>query len=221
MKRNVMLYPLLFALSVGFASSCTCDHEPESVHPFKVGWVVCTDGQVISFCDYVKSSLQAIAVVYNVNPDPSDPVAGHAVYLNDTPAVAFSDSIPVSQGTSCSLTALDGNSNTYALRSASGVSSPIADAAFSMWRYGQSAYIPSVAQLRQLLSEKSFINPRIEAIGGDPLPDAADECWYWSSTEVQDQADSKSWLFSLRSGAIQETPKDQPHKTRAVITLYR
>ncbi|KAA5304427.1 DUF1566 domain-containing protein, partial [Phocaeicola dorei] len=36
---------------------------------------------------------------------------------------------------------------------------------------------------------------------------------------VEGQATAKAWLYSLGSGAIQETPKWQPHKARPIITI--
>lgn len=91
---------------------------------------------------------------------------------------------------------------------------------FDMWRYGQSAYVPSVAQMRLLYAAKEYVNPYIEACGGDPLPDDTDDCWYWTSTEVSGQETAKAWLFSMGSGAMQETPKLQAHKVRPIVTLY-
>ena len=209
-----MLLATLFA-----ATSCNCDHEPDM--PFKVGWVVCTDGEVLPFCEFIKTQKIATALVYYVNPDLDSEIAGYAVYLNDTDPVAFAETLETAQGTSADLYALDGNENTYAIYAAKDVGSPLADMVFDMWTYGQSAYVPSVAQLKQVYAAKEKLNPRMEQIGGDILPDDPDECWYWSSTEVNGQQDAKSWLFSMQSSAIQETPKDQPHKVRAVITLYR
>lgn len=85
--------------------------------------------------------------------------------------------------------------------------------------YGQSAYVPSVAQMRLLYAERGIINPVIEKCGGDPLPTEADECWYWTSTEVEGQQTVKAWLYSTASGAMQETPKTQAHKVRPIITI--
>lgn len=95
----------------------------------------------------------------------------------------------------------------------------MAEAVFALWRYGQSSYIPSVAQMRMLYNAKGQINPIIRMCGGDELPDAADDCWYWTSTEVAEQEKAKAWLYSMGSGSMQETPKTQAHKVRAIITL--
>lgn len=203
-------------------SSCHCDHFDEPEAPFKVGWVVCTDGEILPFCEYVRSEKDAVAIVYNVNPDYESSIAGYAVYLNDLPAAEFADTEMTNQGTSTDLSLLDGNENTWALFSTKEeVNSPMANQVFDLWTFGQSAYIPSIAQMRQIREVKTFINPRIEAIGGDMLSDVPSETWYWSSTEVNGQSEAKAWLYSFQSGAIQETPKIQPHKTRPVITIYR
>ncbi|MBO5193910.1 MAG: DUF1566 domain-containing protein, partial [Bacteroidales bacterium] len=79
---------------------------------------------------------------------------------------------------------------------------------------------PSVAQLRLLKETRSSINQGIVAIGGEPISDTPDGCWYWSSTEVAGQETAKAWLYSLSQGAIQETPKTQSHKVRPIITIY-
>ena len=102
---------------------------------------------------------------------------------------------------------------------ASGISSA-AEAVFDLWRYGQSAYIPSVAEIRLLHAAKETVNEYIRKCGGDVIPDNPDECWYWTSTEVEGMEADKAWLFSLASGALQETPKEQSHKIRPIITLY-
>lgn len=205
-------------LSMG---ACDCEHNLEPQDPFRLGWIVCTDGQVLSFCDYKESGKDAIAIVYDVVHDPESEISGYAVYLDDAIPAAFCDSLNVKQGTSADLYALDGNENTYSMYANQDAKSPLAQSVFDMWKYGQSAYVPSIAQLRQIQSVKDFLNPRIMYIAGDTLPDASNECWYWSSTEVKGQESDKSWLFSMHSGAIQETPKDQVHKCRPVITLYK
>lgn len=95
----------------------------------------------------------------------------------------------------------------------------MAESVFALWKYGQSAYVPSVAQMRLLYAARGIINPVIEKCGGDPLPTEANECWYWTSTEVEGQQTVKAWLYSTASGAMQETPKTQAHKVRPIITI--
>ena len=181
--------------------------------------VLCTDGKVVPLADCQAQGKQPIAVVFHVNHNEDIEGNGYAVYLWDIDPVAFADSIGVSQGTSADLTAYDGNTNTFALYGTTEVHSPLAEKVFDIWRYGQSAYIPSVAQMRLLFHAKETVNPVIEACGGTPLPDTPDDCWYWTSTEVSGQQTAKAWLYSVGSGAMQETPKTQSHKARAIITL--
>ena len=206
---------MLVAVLVG----CDGHHDPLDTS-MKVGHILCTDGKTRSYEDYVASGKEAIAVVFHVNRNEEMSGTGYAVYLHDLPPEAFADSLGISQGTSADLAAYDGNENTFALYDTDDVSSPMAMQVFDMWRYGQSAYVPSVAQVRLLYAAKEFVNPYIEACGGYPLPDEADECWYWTRTEVEGQETAKAWLFSMGSGAMQETPKLQKHKVRAMVTLY-
>ena len=206
---------MLVAVLVG----CDGHHDPLDTS-MKVGHILCTDGKTRSYEDYVASGKEAIAVVFHVNRNEEMSGTGYAVYLHDLPPEAFADSLGISQGTSADLAAYDGNENTFALYDTDDVSSPMAMQVFDMWRYGQSAYVPSVAQVRLLYAAKEFVNPYIEACGGYPLPDEADECWYLTSTEVEGQETAKAWLFSMGSGAMQETPKLQKHKVRAMVTLY-
>lgn len=199
--------------------SCTCHHFDEPPVSMKIGHVLCTDGEVMPICKFLESSKEAIGIVFYVNNDPNVDGRGYAVYIHDLDPCAFSESISMAQGTSCDIYAHDGNSNTYALFNNTEVNSPMAQEVFELWKFGQSAYIPSVEQQRLLLAAKDAINDRIEICGGNRLPDEASECWYWTATEVDGQAEAKAWLFSLHSGAIQETSKMQVHKVRPIITI--
>ena len=40
-------------------------------------------------------------------------------------------------------------------------------------------------------------------------------------TTTPEQETAKAWLYSMGSGAIQETPKTQAHKVRPIITINR
>lgn len=218
-KKSLSLC-LLAGMGVAFAS-CRCEHVDEPKAPFRTGQVLCTDGTVISLCDYVKSDKQAVGIVFHVNEDFNSDLMGYAVYIHDSPSLAFADSCGVSQGTSRSLTAFDGNQNTYAIYTAKGVDSPMADMVFDLWTYGQSAYVPSVSELRLLYANKKFVNERILAVGGTPVSEDFGDCWLWSSTEVEGQQADKAWLFSMNYGDIQETPKDQPHTVRPIIAIRK
>ena len=205
---------------VGFAATlASCDEHIEFPDTaMKICDILCTDGEVVRYDDVESKGKTPIGVVFHVNQDGKTEGTGYAVYLWDVPSSAFCDSIGVKQNTSANPTAFDGNANTYAMY-ASGFSSA-AESVFAMWRYGQSAYIPSVAQLQLLYASRSAVNDYINKCGGEVIPDEPSQCWYWSSTEVSGQEPDKAWLFSLASGALQETPKIESHKIRPIITLY-
>ena len=213
---KIIHYICAALMAVAFVS---CDeHRDFPDTAMKTCDILCTDGKVVRFEDMQSQGKKPIAVVFHINQTDNMEGTGYAVYLWDIASAEFSDSIGVKQTTSANVTAYDGNSNTYAMH-ASGVS-PAADEVFNMWHYGQSAYIPSVAQMRLLYQAKNVVNAYIQRCGGDVISDNPDECWYWTSTEVKDQESAKAWLYSLASGALQETPKEQPHKIRPIITLY-
>lgn len=212
---------LNFIISLSSVLAMTgCDgHMDMPDTAMKPGHILCTDGKVMSYEEYESSGKEAIAVVFHINTDNDISGNGYAVYLRDLPMSAFADSLGVSQGTSADIAAFDGNENTFALYNAKDVGSPMGEMVFDMWRYGQSAYIPSVAQMRLLAGAKGIVNRYLLLCGGEPLPDEADDCWYWTSTEVKGQATAKAWLYSTGSGAMQETPKLQWHKVRPIVTL--
>ena len=213
---KIIHYICAALMAVAFVS---CDeHRDFPDTAMKTCDILCTDGKVVRFEDMQSQGKKPIAVVFHINQTDNMEGTGYAVYLWDIASAEFSDSIGVKQTTSANVTAYDGNSNTYAMY-ASGVS-PAADEVFNMWHYGQSAYIPSVAQMRLLYQAKNTVNTYIQRCGGDVISDNPDECWYWTSTEVKDQESAKAWLYSLASGALQETPKEQSHKIRPIITLY-
>ena len=211
----------MVSLVMLMAGMTGCDgHHEEPDESMKPCHILCIGGETMSYEEYAASGKEAIGVVFYVNHSEDMTGTGYAVYLHDLAAEAFADSLGVSQGTSADMTAYDGNENTFALYDTQDVSSPVAMLVFDLWRYGQSAYVPSVAQMRLLYAAKEFVNPYLTACGGDPLPDDTDNCWYWTSTEVEGQETVKAWLYSTGSGAIQETPKIQAHKVRPIITLY-
>ena len=135
-----------------------CDeHQDFPDTAMKVTHILTTDGKVMPYETYEQSGKQAIAVVFNINQREEMEGNGYAVYLWDIVPEAFADSIGVEQDTSCDLTAYDGNANTFALYGTADVKSPLAERVFDIWRYGQSAYIPSVAQMRLLYHAKDII----------------------------------------------------------------
>ncbi len=199
-----------------------CDeHQDFPDMSIKIGHILCTDGSVVTMEAMEENNLTPKGVVFYTNNSGQAQGSGYAVALDDLPKTyTMSDTLGVSQGTSASVSDYDGNSNTYALFTNSNAVCPAANELFAIWTYGQSAFIPSVAEIRLLYTAKSTINPIIEELGGTPLPSVADEAWYWTSTEVENQEGNKIWLFSMASGAIHETPKDEEHKIRPIITLW-
>ena len=111
--------------------------------------------------------------------------------------------------------------DTFTLYSNNKAKSPLAEEVFAYWRYGQSAYIPSVAEMRILHTSLPIVNPLLKRCGGDTISVMPGHCWYWTSTEVSGQASAKAWLYSLGTGAMQETPKIETHPARAIITLFK
>ena len=217
MRPGRMALGMMLATMLGLVA---CDeHRDFPDTGMKVGHILCTDGEVMSYEDYNQSGKEAIAVVFHLNRDEAVAGNGYAVYLHDLAPEAFADSIGIVQGTSADPAALDGNENTFALYETMETASPMAEQVFDLWKYGQSAYVPSVAQMRLLYASREAVNPYIERCGGVPIPDSANECWYWTSTEVAGQEAAKAWLYSTGSGAIQETPKWQAHKVRPIVTL--
>ena len=212
------LFSLLAIVTLFVACDAHRDFPDTAMKPCHI---LCTDGKVLSVSDFKQSEKQPIAVVFHVNHDEAIEGNGYAVYLWDIAPAAFADSLGVAQGTSADIEALDGNMNTFALYDTRETASPMAEAVFDLWRYGQSAYIPSVAQMRLLYAVRETVNPVIERCGGHPLPLDENDCWYWTSTEVTGQETAKAWLYSTGSGAMQETPKTQAHKVRPIITLNR
>lgn len=215
MRKYIIRCMLVLAVVISACDS----HKEFPDDSMAVTHILCTDGQTLKYENYKQSGKEAIAVVFYVNRDVNTEGQGYAVYLWDIEPVAFADSTGATQGTSADIEAFDGNTNTYSMYVGKEVGSPLATKVFDLWRYGQSAYIPSVAQMRLLKTAKSIINPYIAECGGDTLPDDADECWYWTSTEVKGQEDDKAWLYSLKSGSIHETPKLHSHKSRPIITI--
>jgi hypothetical protein len=210
----------LCIMAGGALLTTSCDeHRDYPDTSIKMGQVLCTDGNVLTVDEVERQGKEPIAVVFYARSSDSTEGNGYAVYLHDIAPAELADSIGFAQGTSADISAYDGNSNTFAIYATTSCGSPAAQAVFDMWRYGQSAYIPSVAEMKLLYLAKSIVNPIIEKLGGDALPDSADNVWYWTSTEVSGQTTAKAWLYSLGSGAMQETPKTQAHKVRPIITL--
>ena len=138
-----------FAMAVTAVLCAACDaHIDVPDTAVRPGHILCEDGTALSYVQYEQSGKRAIAVVFDTEHREGTEGNGYAVYLWDIAPAAFADSLGVAQGTSADIEALDGNMNTFALYDTRETASPMAEAVFDLWRYGQSAYIPSVAQMR-------------------------------------------------------------------------
>jgi len=218
-KRLTATKIIVTAMLCGFTLNSCDDHTAIDANIY-TGHILCTDGSVITEGEMEQQGKTAAAVVfYSSYTDTESEVL--AVGLTELKAMTFSDTIGVSQGTSADTDAMDGNSNTYNLFSNTKAYSELANAVFDIWTYGQSAYIPSVAELRLLEAVREQVNPIIKRCGGDTISTAASSCWYWSSTEVSGQEDAKAWLFSLGSGTMHETPKTEAHPARYIVKIEK
>ena len=161
MKQNIIrktcqVVPVLLITGALAACDAHIEESEETKYPVHV---LCVDGTVIPYSEYEQSKEQAIAVVFHIGSDGETEGNGYAVYLWDMTPKAFADSLGVEQGTSADITAYDGNENTFALYETEETASPMAEAVFALWKYGQSAYVPSVAQMRLLYAARGIINP--------------------------------------------------------------
>ena len=146
-----------------------------------------------------------------MNRNPEIKALGYAVSIRDVTPKAFVDTLGVEQETSASLEKEDGNENTHAMYRNEEVKSPLAVYVFDMWRYGQSAYIPSVKQLTYLYQQIALVNQRIEAVGGLPLSLQPGDCWLWTSTEVEDKGTARPG-----SSRCSQEPFRKPRRTRRI-----
>ena len=202
----------------------SCDeHEPVDLD-VHTGYVLCDDGQVLSTDAYFRQDMKkAVAVVFAPQTEEHDVLA---VLLDEIAPIAFSDTLGLELGTSCDETAYDGYVNTTAMQNnrdtRTGKGSPLADEAFTSHYFFQSDYIPSVAEMGLLYLAKDRVNPVIERCGGTPLySDAADgRCWYWTSTEVEQNKGNQAWLFSMSDGSRHRTPKSNRYRARAIVEYH-
>ena len=192
-------------------TSCHCEHEEFTSHlsSLQVGNVVCTDGNILSMDGFKQSDKEPVGIVFHVNRSSEADNLGYAVYIHDMEPLVFADSLGIDQGTSTSLADEDGNENIYSLFNNDEVKSPIAIRTFDLWSYGQSAYIPSVRQLSYLFTVRHLVNECISEVGGTQINLNPGECLLWTSTEVEGRKENKAWLYSMQSGTIQETSKNQ------------
>lgn len=178
-----------------------------------LGDILLENHNIINFNDYNKNSTnKAVGVVFSGKTTEHPALV---VLLKEVEKV-YCDSIGLSCGTNTDIKAYDGFKNTTALY-ASG-RSPLAKSMFAFHEYGQSDYIPSVAEMRLLSHLAPEINKTILALGGTPIA-LEGNTWYWTSTEVAANTTMQAWLCSTVNGGIQETPKNESHKARAILRI--
>ena len=217
--NDIAVFLFMLALSTTLFLTTSCDSHESIDRNIRAGNVLCSDGMVMTADDAESQGKHVVAVVFQA-PAPTGPGTALAVAIDALPPQAFSDTIGVSLGTSADTAAYDGNTNTYAMYTASQPSS-LAISVFDSWTYGQSAYIPSVAEMRLLHAAKDIVNPLLKRFGGDTISSEARRTWHWTSTEVSGQQADKAWLYSLATGTMQETPKNEPHPARAVVVVNK
>lgn len=218
-KYNLsFIFPILLLL---FFSSCD-DHDRLDSNIY-TGYVLTDNHDAMSYDDYLsQDASRAVGVVF-ATATVDHPMM--AVMLDEVDNIKFADSLGIDQGTSGDLAAYDGFTNTVALQNSynekTGKGSPLGDIAFRRHLFGQSDYVPSVAEMRLLIASLSIVNPIIEKLGGTPISkeSSGGSCWYWTSTEVSVNKARQAWLVSAVNGAIQETPKDEGHSSRMIVSL--
>lgn len=218
MNKNILT--LLVLLSLGMTA---CDDHIEIDKNIYPGFVLCDNHQALSLEEYQQQSVQkAVGVIFAVADDAHPTLA---VMLDELPPIQYSDTLGYIQGTSGDQSAYDGYANTTALQNSYDVKthhgSPLADAAFRYHQYGQSDYIPSVAEFKLLVRSLPVVNPIILALKGTPvrMDGNTGACWYWTSTEVSGNPGNQAWSCSAANGKPQETPKDTSYPARAICSL--
>lgn len=200
--------------------STSCDnHEPidRNIH---VGYVLCNDHSCMDTASYFnQTKRKAVGVVFAEKTDDHPALAVMFDELNEV----FCDSVGMVNGTSTDITSFCGFKNTVAMYNSysaeTGKGSPLAMEMINFHANGQSDYLPSVAEQRLLASSSRVINPVLERLGGTPIALEGD-CWYWTSTEVEDNPGVQAWLCSADNGRFLPTPKTQRHKARAIVEIY-
>lgn len=213
----VLSMMLMISITI-FSTSCD-NHEPidRDIH---VGYVLCNDHSCMDTASYFnQTKRKAVGVVYAEKTDDHPALAVMFDEVNEV----FCDSVGMVNGTSTDVTSFCGFKNTVAMYNSysaeTGNGSPLAMEMINFHANGQSDYLPSVAEQRLLASSSRVINPVLERLGGTPIALEGD-CWYWTSTEVEDNPGVQAWLCSADNGRFLATPKTQRHKARAIVEIY-
>ena len=163
---------LMTAVTVGILLTACDAHIEFPDTTMQPCHILCTDGKVVTLDQCEAQGKSPIGVVFYVNQSGSNEHegTGYAVYLWDITPEMFADSLGTKQNTSASLTKYDGNSNTFAIYNMRDMGSPLADAVFAIWEYGQSAYIPSVAQMQLLYRQRHLSMRTSKDVEATPSP---------------------------------------------------
>lgn len=213
----VLSMMLMIAITI-FSTSCD-NHEPidRDIH---VSYVLCNDHSCMDTASYFnQTKRKAVGVVFAEKTDDHPALAVMFDELNEV----FCDSVGMVNGTSTDITSFCGFKNTVAMYNSysaeTGKGSPLAMEMINFHANGQSDYLPCVAEQRLLASSARVINPVLVKLGGTPIALEGD-CWYWTSTEVEDNPGVQAWLCSADNGRFLPTPKTQRHKARAIVEIY-
>lgn len=212
------LWGLLLVLFLATLCGSCDDHEPidPNVH---IGYVLCDDHSCMDTATYFnQSKRKAVGVVFAEKTEDHPALVVMFKEVEDI----FCDSIGLNNGTSKDITTFDGYENTIAMYNSSdedsGKGSPLAKRMMAFHEHGQSDYIPSVAEQRLLVASSRIINPIIERFDGTPI-ELDGDCWYWTSTEVEENPGLQAWLCSSVNGGILPTPKIEAHKARVIVQI--
>ena len=199
MKNKNYILNVMRSMAVMFSMVClslvlfvSCDdHEPvdRRIH---TGYILLSDGSVISDAVFDKSQHVPVAVVFAEKTD-DHPVL--AVMLDEINSIQFA-----------------ANAINY-------YKSPLGLAAFHSHWFFQSDFVPSVREMELLYSQLYRVNPIIEMCGGTPIGTTPDKagCWYWTSTEVEENSLNQAWLFSMADGSRHKTPKTNFYRARLIV----
>lgn len=217
------MFGVAIALISILFTNASCDSHEAVDRVYHVGYVLCSDHTCMRLSDFENSEGKVAVGVVFAEKTKDHPTL--AVSLDEY-SESFCDSTGMENNTSCSLTAFDGNTNTVAMQACYTYNDslrcyfgcPIAMLPFSSGHFGQSLYIPSVAEMRLLTAAIPVVNPILKSLGSQPL-EIEGNCWYWTSTEKDGNAANQAWLCSAKNGGIQETPKLEKHRVRAIVQL--
>ena len=215
MKKAIRL--LAFFIPLMFIS---CDEHEKVVIDTNlyIGQILCSDGSVVDYNKLDTATHTPVGVVFSTNNEGTRYSGrGYAVLLKESGRFAFADSLGYQQHTNTSMTEYAGFSNTYSMYISA---SPLASSLMISFPTWQSAFIPSVAEMRELYAAKSIINPILESLGGDILPVNSEDGYYWTSTEVAGQETLQAYTYSTSAAQILPALKEIPYKTRPVVIIY-